>query len=66
MNKSKRQLLIKKELIAGDKKTEEHASNVSHQNEDALNINDEIVELLQEQMNAKDKLQESQSEVQEV
>ena len=53
-------------MIAGDKKTKEHASNASHQNEDALNINDEINELLQEQMNAKDNMEESQSEVQEV
>ena len=55
MNKSKRQLLIRKELIAEDKKTEEQTSNASLQNEHASNIIDEIDELLEEQMNAKDK-----------
>ena len=53
-------------MIAEDKKTEEHASNESHQNEDALNINEEIDELLLKKMNAKDNIEESQSEVQEV
>ena len=37
----------KKELIAGHKKTEEQNSNASLQNEDALNIIDEINELLE-------------------
>ena len=49
-------------MIAEDKKTEEQTSNVSLQNEDALNITDEIDELLEEQMNPKDKHEESQSE----
>ena len=53
-------------MIAGDKKTEEQNSNVSLQNEDALNIDDEINELLEQEMDARDEQQESQSKFHEV